>query len=104
MTFQTTRLPYEFLARWGTDGKLQGCHVQWRYIVSDGTTTVAESLSEAQTVTSATTYPLSDLLDQIQLAAVVAAGDAQAALMSTENLVSELRQRLQERPVDPPAE
>ncbi|WP_044561456.1 hypothetical protein [Azospirillum sp. B4] len=84
MTLQTTQLPYEFLARWGADGKLQGCHVQWRYIVSDGATTLAESLSEAQAVTSATTYPLADLLDQVQAAAVAAAGDAQAALAAAQ--------------------
>jgi hypothetical protein len=95
MPLQTKQLPYEFLARWGADGTLQGCHVQWRYIISDGTATVAEGLSEAEAVTSATTYPLSDLLNQVQVGAVAAAGDAQAALVTAQNLVTKLSQQLQ---------
>lgn len=43
---QTTRQPYELLIRWSPDGTISGAHVQWRYIITDGSgTAVGETLS-----------------------------------------------------------
>lgn len=97
MTLQTTKLPYEFLARWGADGRLQGCHVQWRYVVSDDNTTVSESLGDAEGVTSATSYPLSELLSALQTAAIKTAGDVRADLEVAQARVVRLEQALQEQ-------
>lgn len=70
---QTNRQPYEFLVRWSADGELSGAHVQWRFITSDADgKVVGEFLSDPEPVAMADQngFPLSQVLDAIQIAAL----------------------------------
>ncbi|HZW07964.1 MAG TPA: hypothetical protein VFF65_12650 [Phycisphaerales bacterium] len=80
---QTTKQPYEFLARWDKSGKLAGAHIQWRYVVTgDDGSVVTESATAAEPIGADTAFPLSDLLQQVttdalaSLASVTAERDA----------------------------
>lgn len=78
---QTTKQPYEFLARWDHEGKLCGAQVQWRYIITDDSgATIAETVSavESVAVTGNDGFPLADVLQQVQLGAVAATDTANA--------------------------
>lgn len=71
---QTTRHPYEFLARWGRDGRLAGAHAQFRYVtMADDGTVLGEFVGAAEPVAvmEAAGFPLSDILSPLQTAALV---------------------------------
>lgn len=64
---QTSRVPYELLFRWNTDGALVGAHVQWRYVIRDESgAVVSESVSVAQPVSvgAGEGFPVADLLSE----------------------------------------
>lgn len=88
---QTTKQPYELLVRWAQDGTLAGAHVQWRYVVSDGATVVAESVSAAECVAVGSTngFPLADLLSQVQTDALTGIDAARAAQTGAEDALEQ---------------
>lgn len=77
-TIVTTKLPYELLIRWGADGKVQGAHVQWRYVTNDFGT-VTESVSPAESL-HLTGFPLKDILSQTEVNALSELGKIQSEL------------------------
>jgi len=91
MAIETTQQPYEFLVRWNLGGTINGAHVQWRYVMTDGDgNVVGESLSSAQPVALSEDqdgYPLSDILTTVQ----------QTALADVDVLRSELSAMTAER-------
>jgi hypothetical protein len=83
---RTDKRPYEFLVRWDRDGRLAGAHAQFRYVtVVDDGTVVGEFVGPAEPVAVAggNGFPLSDILDAVQIAALAdreALADRLAAL------------------------
>lgn len=70
---QTKKLPYEFLARWDQDGRLAGAHAQFRYVTLAGDgSVVGEFTGPAEPVAVAGNagFPLADILDGLQIAAL----------------------------------
>lgn len=60
-------LPYEFLVRWGKDGRISGQHIQYREFVVDGEEVIAERLGRAFPVIEDGDFPLSDILSELQI-------------------------------------
>lgn len=82
---QTIKLPYEMLARWDQKGILRGAHIQWRYVTRDGDKVVSEAVSAAEPVAVADHaggFPLADLMNEMQVAALVAVDEADAGRAS----------------------
>jgi hypothetical protein len=79
------RLPYEVLFRFDESGALIGSHVQWRYVVSDDSgAKVAETIEHAKPVAVGKVqgFPLADILNDVQTAAVLQA-EAKTAELET---------------------
>jgi hypothetical protein len=77
---ETTKQPYEFLARWDQSGRLVGAHVQWRYVTTENGEVVAEGVTAAEpvAVSGNAGFPLSDLIGQTATDALAAADAAMA--------------------------
>ena len=67
---QTTKHPYEFLVRWDRAGRLSGAHTQFRYVTVDENGSVLGELIGAAEAVGVTGFPLSDILSQLQIAAL----------------------------------
>lgn len=82
---QTSKRPYELLVRWGSDGRLSGAHVQFRFVTTteDGKP-VGEFIGPPEPVGTAgqTGFPLSDILSDLTIAAL-AERDALAVRLAT---------------------
>ena len=82
---QTTKHPYEFLARWDRSGRLSGAHAQFRYVTTAGDGSVIGEFAgaaEPVAIAGAAGFPLSDLLSEMQVA-VIAELDAVRAERDT---------------------
>src|SRR5262245_47827690 len=89
---QTKRLPYEVLFRFDDAGALVGSPVQWRYVgLDDKSNKIAEASESAKTgavgggrwaVGGKEGFPLADILDEVQKAAVVQS-EAKTAELAT---------------------
>lgn len=82
-------LPYEFLARW-TDGKLAGAHVGFiTQIVEDGVV-IQQSVGEVMPVDvgAGKGYPLSDIMSQLHIDALVEVDALKATLVTVEAQVN----------------
>lgn len=89
MTIETTKQPYEFLARWDKGGKLVGAHVQWRYVIRDGDKIIGESVTGAKAVTlkdGTPGFPLADILSDMHIAALAGLNEATAKIAELEDL------------------
>lgn len=75
-------LPYEFLVRWGFDGKIAGVHVQRRIVIEENGVIISEKLTNAVSVKDSGDYPLSDIIGEI----------TQATIVENEKLKAELNQ------------
>ena len=68
--------PYEFLVRWNPDGSLSGAHVVHRTQVLDDDKVLTETLQPAMPVSEgkndASDFPLTDILETIQIAMLAA--------------------------------
>lgn len=75
---QTTKHPYEFLARWDQNGALKGAQIQWRYVITDNGTVIDGGISNAEPVNVAGNdgFPVSEILEDVQKSAVVAMNTA----------------------------
>jgi hypothetical protein len=84
------RIPYEFLARWDESGALIGAHVCFRTrLVLDGSVVVDRIEPAVPVALGADAgYPLSDLLDQLQIDALLRADRLEA---ENRNLRAELQ-------------
>jgi hypothetical protein len=69
---QTVSRPYEFLVRWGLDGKLSGAHIIHRYVIEDGGVLRDGGVTPARPVATAgeVGFPLADILQQLQIDAL----------------------------------
>lgn len=78
---ERVRHPYELLIRWDSQGRLAAAHVQWRDLVTDGATVVAETLSDATPVgvAGAAGFPLSDVLERVHVDALTRIAELEAA-------------------------
>lgn len=89
---QTTKHPYEFLARWDRDGGLAGAHVQFRYVTQaeDGTL-LGEFVGAAEPVDvgAADGFPLADILSPLATSALAG---RDAALAECDALAARLAQ------------
>lgn len=82
---QTSKQPYELLVRWGSDGRLSGVHVQFRFVTTteDGKP-IGEFIGPPEPVGTAgrSGFPLSEILSDLTVAAL-AERDALAARLAT---------------------
>jgi hypothetical protein len=69
------RSPYEFLARWDESGALVGAHVCFRTRVMVDGAVMLDRIEPAEPIArgAEACYPLSDLLEQLQLDALLRA-------------------------------
>jgi hypothetical protein len=84
--------PYEFLVRF-RDGKISGAHVQFITIYPDG----HFKLHDAQPISKDTKFPLSEILDQSQAAALATIAElltANAELQDRVKTMAELQERV----------
>ncbi|MCC6779777.1 MAG: hypothetical protein IT537_24615 [Hyphomicrobiales bacterium] len=80
---QVAKLPYEVLFRFDEFGALAGAHVQWRHVITDDAgSKVAEAIEHAKPVAIGERegFPLTDILDEVQRAAVLQAESVTARL------------------------
>lgn len=86
MAITTEREPYEFLVRW-KDGNLVGAHVRWLYKISgDGMVPVeTESGAESISLAGKGGFPLSDLLTQAQIDALISRDEALSQLATAQD-------------------
>lgn len=76
MSGSVEKVPYEFLARWSADGSLSGCHVVHRIVVEQDGNIVSDTIGSAEPVTA--DFPLSDIVESLNAAALVALAKANA--------------------------
>ena len=79
--FTESKKPYELLVRWGADGKLSGAHVGFiTRTLKDGAE-IAHTIEPVMPVAvgAATGFPLLEILQQVQVDAIVACDAAVAA-------------------------
>lgn len=87
---QTTKHPYEFLARWDRNGGLGGAHVQFRYVTqADDGTVLGEFIGVAEPVAAGASagFPLEEILSPLTLAALA---ERDAALAERDLLAARL--------------
>ena len=86
--------PYEFLARW-TDGKLAGAHVGFiTQIVEDGVV-LSQTVGDVMPVDvgSGKGYPLSDIMSQLHIDALVEVDSLKAEKVALEASIAEVAQK-----------
>lgn len=81
-TFSEKKQPYEFLARWGTDGKLTGAHVQWCACLYHNGAKKTEEVGPAEKVAVGVGlgFPLKDIMDQLTADAIVRGDELDATV------------------------
>ena len=111
------RRPYEFLVRWGLDGKLQASHAQYRRVIIEDDGSLTDGGVDPLLPSNAPGYPLEEFLSAAQAAAVRHASDmtqqrdaviakarADGEALQIERAANQaLRRQLQQRIVAAPA-
>lgn len=88
MTITKNRVPYEFLVRMDSNGKIAGAHIQFRDILEEDGVFLSEKTSEAMPVSLAgeAGFPLSEIIDLAH----------SAALSTVESLNAQLAQAVKD--------
>jgi hypothetical protein len=85
------KLPYELLVRWDEAGKLKGAHVQFRTIYRDGDEIISDKIEHAEPIAVAGNkgFPISDVLGDVEAAALASVNQATADAEATVAAVNE---------------
>lgn len=102
-TFTEEIKPYEFLVRWKKDGTISGAHVGFRTLTFKDGIEIADTPNNVMPVAvgEASGYPLTDILNQAQIDALVsfdaASAERDSLLTEREKLFSIIDKLTQER-------